>query len=172
MTLTQHPELIGGAVIESPLVDMLRYHELPPGASWMGEYGDPRIPAEAAFIAKYSGYQNVKPDMKYPEVYITTNTRDDRVHPGHARKFAARLQATGLSGALLREHQWRPLERFGSDPELAALGPALCLSGAAARPALMRPIFMSYLSANGKATSRGPSLDFCALLVWWAFGEM
>jgi prolyl oligopeptidase len=95
VTLTQHPELIGGAVIESPLVDMLRYHELPPGASWMGEYGDPRIPEEAAFIASYSGYQNVKAGTKYPEVYITTNTRDDRVHPGHARKFAARLQAMG-----------------------------------------------------------------------------
>jgi prolyl oligopeptidase len=95
VTLTQHPELIGGAVIESPLVDMLRYHELPPGASWMGEYGDPRIPDEAAFIAKYSGYQNVKTGANYPEVYITTNTRDDRVHPGHARKFAARLQAMG-----------------------------------------------------------------------------
>jgi prolyl oligopeptidase len=95
VTLTQHPELIGGAVIESPLVDMLRYHELPPGASWMGEYGDPRIPADAAWIAKYSGYQNVRPGMKYPEVYITTNTRDDRVHPGHARKFAARLQEMG-----------------------------------------------------------------------------
>jgi prolyl oligopeptidase len=95
VTLTQHPDLIGGAVIESPLVDMLRYHDLPPGASWMGEYGDPRIPAEAAFIAAYSGYQNVRPDQNYPEVYITTNTRDDRVHPGHARKFAARLQAMG-----------------------------------------------------------------------------
>lgn len=95
VTLTQHPELIGGAVIESPLVDMLRYHELPPGASWMGEYGDPRIPEEAKWIAAYSGYQNVQPDAKYPEVYVTTNTRDDRVHPGHARKFAARLQATG-----------------------------------------------------------------------------
>lgn len=95
VTLTQHPELIGGAVIESPLVDMLRYQELPPGASWIGEYGDPRIPEEAQFIAAYSGYQNIDPDADYPEVYITTNTRDDRVHPGHARKFAARLQAMG-----------------------------------------------------------------------------
>ena len=95
VTLTQHPELIGGAVVESPLVDMLRYHELPPGASWMGEYGDPRIPEEAKWIAAYSGYQNIQPGVKYPEVYVTTNTRDDRVHPGHARKFAARLQATG-----------------------------------------------------------------------------
>ncbi len=93
--LTQHPELIGAAVIESPLVDMLRYHELPPGASWMGEYGDPRIPEEAAWIAKYSAYQIAKPGRNYPEVYITTNMRDDRVHPGHARKFAARLQAMG-----------------------------------------------------------------------------
>jgi prolyl oligopeptidase len=103
VTLTQHPELIGGAVIESPLVDMLRYHELPPGASWMGEYGDPRIPEEAAFIAKYSGYQNVKPGMNYPEVYITTNTHDDRVHPGHARKFAARLQAMGYPALYYEE---------------------------------------------------------------------
>ena len=95
VTMTQHPELIGGAVIESPLVDMMRYHELPPGASWMGEYGDPRIAAEAKFIAAYSAYQNLRPDQSYPEVYITTNTRDDRVHPGHARKFAARLQAMG-----------------------------------------------------------------------------
>lgn len=95
VTLTQHPELIGGAVIESPLVDMLRYHELPPGASWMGEYGDPRIPAEAKWIAAYSGYQNIREGAKYPEVYITTNTHDDRVHPGHARKLAARLQAMG-----------------------------------------------------------------------------
>jgi prolyl oligopeptidase len=95
VTMTQHPELIGGAVIESPLVDMLRYHELPPGASWMGEYGDPRIPEEAAFIAQYSAYQNLRKDAAYPEVYVTTNTRDDRVHPGHARKLAARLQTMG-----------------------------------------------------------------------------
>lgn len=95
VTLTQHPELIGAAVIESPLVDMLRYHELPPGASWMGEYGDPRIPEEAAWIAAYSGYQNLQYGKDYPVPYITTNTRDDRVHPGHARKLAARMQAMG-----------------------------------------------------------------------------
>jgi len=74
---------------------MMRYQALPPGASWIGEYGDPRIPAEAAFIAKYSAYQHIATGTPYPEVYITTNTRDDRVHPGHARKFAARLQAKG-----------------------------------------------------------------------------
>jgi prolyl oligopeptidase len=95
VTVTQHPELINAAVIESPLIDMLRYQDLPPGASWMGEYGDPRIPEQAAYIAKYSAYQQLRPEVKYPRVYITTNTRDDRVHPGHARKFAARLGDQG-----------------------------------------------------------------------------
>jgi prolyl oligopeptidase len=95
VSLTQHPELFNAVVIESPLVDMLRYHELPAGASWMGEYGDPRVPADAAFIARYSGYQNAKPNQRYPQVYVTTNTLDDRVHPGHARKFAARLKEYG-----------------------------------------------------------------------------
>ncbi|OYX47622.1 MAG: S9 family peptidase [Alphaproteobacteria bacterium 32-64-14] len=95
VSLTQHPELLGAVVIESPLTDMLRYHELPPGASWMGEYGDPRIPEEAQWIAAYSGYQNIQKGKVYPIPYITTNTRDDRVHPGHARKFAARLQKAG-----------------------------------------------------------------------------
>nr|WP_314122101.1 prolyl oligopeptidase family serine peptidase [uncultured Brevundimonas sp.] len=95
VSITQHPELFNAAVIESPLVDMLRYHELPAGASWIGEYGDPRIPEEAAWIAKYSAYQQLRPDVTYPRVYLTTNTRDDRVHPGHARKFAARLGDQG-----------------------------------------------------------------------------
>ncbi|MBX3476750.1 MAG: S9 family peptidase [Brevundimonas sp.] len=95
VSITQHPELFNAAVIESPLIDMLRYHELPAGASWIGEYGDPRIPEEAAYIARYSGYQNLRPGVDYPRLYITTNTRDDRVHPGHARKFAARLEGLG-----------------------------------------------------------------------------
>ena len=95
VTMTQHPELINAAVIESPLIDMLRYHELPAGASWIGEYGGPRIPEEAAWIARYSAYQHLRPDAEYPRVYITTNTRDDRVHPGHSRKFAARLGEMG-----------------------------------------------------------------------------
>ena len=93
--VTQHPELINAAVIESPLIDMLRYHELPAGASWIGEYGDPRIPEEASWIAGYSAYQQLRPDTDYPRVYITTNTLDDRVHAGHARKFAARLGDQG-----------------------------------------------------------------------------
>ncbi|MFN4042162.1 MAG: prolyl oligopeptidase family serine peptidase [Brevundimonas sp.] len=95
VSITQHPELFNAAVIESPLVDMLRYQELPAGASWIGEYGDPRIPGDAEFIARYSAYQQLRPDVDYPRVYLTTNTRDDRVHPGHARKFAARLGDMG-----------------------------------------------------------------------------
>jgi prolyl oligopeptidase len=97
VSLTQRPELFNALVIESPLTDMLRYHELPPGASWMGEYGDPRIPEQAAWIAAYSGYQNLQPGRDYPIPHITTNTRDDRVHPGHARKFAARMQSLGYT---------------------------------------------------------------------------
>ncbi|WP_409411627.1 prolyl oligopeptidase family serine peptidase [Brevundimonas sp.] len=95
VSITQHPELFNAAVIESPLVDMLRYQDLPAGASWIGEYGDPRIPADADFIARYSAYQQLRPGAAYPRVYLTTNTRDDRVHPGHARKFAARLGDLG-----------------------------------------------------------------------------
>ena len=95
VAMTQRPELFNAVVVESPLLDMLRYHELPPGASWIGEYGDPRIPNEAAWLARYSPYQALRPGVAYPAAYITTNTKDDRVHPGHARKFAARLSELG-----------------------------------------------------------------------------
>jgi prolyl oligopeptidase len=116
--MTQHPDLWNAVVIESPLVDMLRYHRLPAGASWIAEYGDPEVPEDFAFIARYSAYQNLKAGAAYPRAYITTNMRDDRVHPGHARKFAAALQALGAP-ALYYE------PRFGghandADPELNA----------------------------------------------------
>lgn len=91
VALTQRPDLWNAVVVESPLLDMIRYTVLPAGASWIGEYGDPAIPAERAWIEKYSPYQNLKAGVKYPLAYITTSTKDDRVHPGHARKFAARL---------------------------------------------------------------------------------
>ena len=96
VSMTQHPELWNAVVVESPLIDMLAYSKLSAGASWIGEYGDPDIAADRAFIARYSAYQNLKPGVAYPEPYITTNSHDDRVHPGHARKFAARLQSMGL----------------------------------------------------------------------------
>ena len=95
VSLTQHPELWNAVVVESPLVDMLRYHKLSAGALWVGEYGNPDVAEDHAFIAKYDGYLNLMAGQKYPEPYVTTNTRDDRVHPGHARKFAAKLEALG-----------------------------------------------------------------------------
>ncbi|MFN5483101.1 MAG: prolyl oligopeptidase family serine peptidase, partial [Brevundimonas sp.] len=95
VAMTRRPDLFDAVVIESPLVDMLRYHLLPAGASWIGEYGDPRVSGDAAFIAEYSAYQRLAPGVDYPRAYITTNTLDDRVHPAHARKFAARLGAMG-----------------------------------------------------------------------------
>ncbi|MBI1406713.1 MAG: prolyl oligopeptidase family serine peptidase [Caulobacter sp.] len=95
VAMTQRPDLWNAVVVESPLLDMMRYTKLPAGASWIGEYGDPDVPEEAAWIAAYSPYQNLKPGVKYPLAYITTSTKDDRVHPGHARKFAARLAELG-----------------------------------------------------------------------------
>ncbi|MBI1683500.1 S9 family peptidase [Caulobacter hibisci] len=95
VALTQRPDLWNAVVVESPLLDMIRYTQLPAGASWIGEYGDPAIPAERAWIERYSPYQNLKAGVKYPLAYITTSTKDDRVHPGHARKFAARLGDLG-----------------------------------------------------------------------------
>jgi prolyl oligopeptidase len=81
VALTQRPDLWNAVVVESPLLDMIRYTQLPAGASWIGEYGDPAIPAERAWIEKYSPYQNLKAGVKYPLTYITTSTKDDRVHP-------------------------------------------------------------------------------------------
>jgi prolyl oligopeptidase len=92
---TQRPDLFGAVVCSVPLLDMKRYHKLLAGASWMGEYGDPDKPDDWAAIAKYSPYQNLKRDAKYPRVLFTTSTRDDRVHPGHARKMVARMLEQG-----------------------------------------------------------------------------
>jgi prolyl oligopeptidase len=89
-----YPELFGAVVCQVPLLDMKRYHLLLAGASWMAEYGNPDT-ADWEFLQKYSPYQNVQDDAKYPPVLFTTSTRDDRVHPGHARKMFARMQAQG-----------------------------------------------------------------------------
>lgn len=93
--MLQRPELFNAVVCQVPLLDMQRYHKLLAGASWMAEYGDPDKPEEWAWISKYSPYQNVKKDAKLPKVLFTTSTRDDRVHPGHARKMAARMLEQG-----------------------------------------------------------------------------
>ncbi|WP_426041823.1 prolyl oligopeptidase family serine peptidase [Brevundimonas sp. TWP2-3-4b1] len=93
--LTQRPDLINAAVIQVPLFDMFRFHRLLAGASWRAEYGDPDIPEQRAWIGEYSPYQNLRAGQPYPEVFIHTSTKDDRVHPGHARKAAARLEELG-----------------------------------------------------------------------------
>jgi len=89
--VTQRPELFNAVVCQVPLLDMRRFHKLLAGASWMAEYGDPDDAEQWRFISRYSPYQNLRRDAKYPRMLITTSTRDDRVHPGHARKMAARL---------------------------------------------------------------------------------
>jgi len=93
--LTQRPELYNAIDIGVPLFDMKRYNKLLAGASWMGEYGNPDIPEEWEYISKYSPYQNLSTDQPYPKVLFYTSTKDDRVHPGHARKAAARLAEYG-----------------------------------------------------------------------------
>jgi prolyl oligopeptidase len=93
--LTKYPELFGGLVCSVPLLDMRRFHLLLAGASWVAEYGDPDDPDDWKFISEYSPYQNISADKPYPPVLITTSTRDDRVHPGHARKMAAALEQAG-----------------------------------------------------------------------------
>lgn len=93
--LTAYPQLFGALVCSVPLLDMRRYHLLLAGASWVAEYGDPDNPDDWAFISEYSPYQNISTEDDYPPVLITTSTRDDRVHPGHARKTTAALEAAG-----------------------------------------------------------------------------
>ena len=95
VTLTQHPELFNAIVSQVPLLDMQRFNQLLAGASWMGEYGNPDIADEWAYIKQYSPYHNVKPEITYPHVLFITSTRDDRVHPGHARKMAAKMLEQG-----------------------------------------------------------------------------
>ena len=92
---TQRPELFKAVLCQVPLLDMRRYSVLLAGASWMAEYGDPDDPDEWTFIRAYSPYHNVKPGVRYPTVLFTTSTRDDRVHPAHARKMVARMLEQG-----------------------------------------------------------------------------
>lgn len=101
--LTQRPDLFGAVVCQVPLLDMRHYHKLLAGASWMAEYGNPDQPEDWQYISKYSPYHNVAKSAHYPRVLFTTSTRDDRVHPGHARKMAARMQEQG-HWALLYEN--------------------------------------------------------------------
>jgi prolyl oligopeptidase len=90
--MTQHPEMWNAIIIEIPLLDMLRFEQIAAGASWVGEYGSVSNPTERDFLATISPYHQLKPNVKYPEPLILTTTKDDRVGPQHARKFAARLE--------------------------------------------------------------------------------
>ncbi|XUM05296.1 prolyl oligopeptidase family serine peptidase [Streptomyces venezuelae ATCC 10712] len=93
--LTRYPELFGAIVAQVPLLDMTRFHRLLAGASWIAEYGDPDDEADLAHLRALSPYHRIEADRTYPPVLLMTSTRDDRVHPGHARKTAARLREYG-----------------------------------------------------------------------------
>ena len=124
--LTKYPEKFGALVCDVPLLDMKRYHLLLAGASWVAEYGDPDNADDWEFISEYSPYQNISATRRYPQVLFTTSTRDDRVHPGHARKMVAALQEAG--------HQVRLYENIegghagAADNEQAAFKAALSYS--------------------------------------------
>jgi len=93
--MIQRPDLFNAVVGQAPLLDMRRFNKLLAGAGWVSEYGDPDDAKQWAFISKYSPYQNVKANVHYPHVLFTASTRDDRVHPGHARKMVARMREQG-----------------------------------------------------------------------------
>jgi len=95
--LTRHPEKFGALFCTIPLIDMRRYTKLLAGASWIEEYGDPDKPEDWAFLGKISAYHLAASGKPYPPILIATTRRDDRVHPGHARKMAAKLQALGYA---------------------------------------------------------------------------
>ena len=88
-------ELFGAVVARVPILDMRRYSKLLAGRSWTAEYGDPDVPADWAYLREFSPYHNVRPDRRYPPAFFLTSTRDDRVHPAHARKMTARLREQG-----------------------------------------------------------------------------
>jgi len=98
--LTRYPERFGALLCTVPLIDMRRYHKLLAGASWMAEYGDPDDPADWSFLEALSAYHVAAPDCAYPPILLAGNRLDDRVHPGHARKMAAKLQAMGYGASL------------------------------------------------------------------------
>jgi prolyl oligopeptidase len=94
--LTQRPELFGAAVVQVPLLDMLRYHQLLAGASWIDEYGSPDVPEERAWLEQLSPYHRLTKRDDFPAPFLVTSTKDDRVHPAHARKFAAKMESLGM----------------------------------------------------------------------------
>jgi prolyl oligopeptidase len=102
--LTLRPDLWGAIVCSMPLLDMRRYHTLLAGASWIEEYGNPDDPEEWEWIRTFSPYHNLRGGTRYPPVLFLTSTRDDRVHPGHARKMAAKMRDLGLGDVVYYEN--------------------------------------------------------------------
>ncbi len=95
VAFTQRPELFNAVISEVPLANMLLYHQWLAGASWMEEYGNPDEPIMRKYLESYSPLHNLSKDKKYPEVFFLTSTKDDRVHPAHARQMVARMQELG-----------------------------------------------------------------------------
>ncbi len=141
---TLRPDLFGAVVCQVPLLDMQRFNKLLAGASWMAEYGNPDVPEDWAYIQTWSPYQLVQKGVKYPKVFFWTTTRDDRVHPGHARKMVARMREHGAPGLLLREHRGRP--RVGLDECPARPDP---------RARVQLPVEDGALTARGRGVRRG-----------------
>ena len=133
--LTQRPDLFNAVVCISPLLDMLRYHTLLSGASWLEEYGSPDSCGEGNFLRKISPYHNIIPSASYPEVLFLTSTKDDRVHPGHARKMAKRMEDQG--------HKFLYYENIDGGHSAAAN-----VKESAKRDALMFSYLLQKLSAN------------------------
>jgi prolyl oligopeptidase len=136
--LMQRPELFRAAVVQVPLLDMLRYDKLLAGASWVDEYGSPDVPEERAWLEKLSPYQNLSKRSDFPMPFLVTSTKDDRVHPAHARKYAAKLEALGMpflyyeniegghsAAANLRERAKRIALEFTYLSQLLVDGPAV-----------------------------------------------
>jgi len=147
-TMVRYPDRFGAVVAAVPLVDMLRYHKLLAGASWIAEYGNPDIPEERSYIEQYSPYQNVRPGVEYSPIFLTTSTRDDRVHPGHARKMSAKMAAQG--------HEVLYYENIEGGHAAAAN-----LRQRARRDALVATFFLQELKDRdgAAATTAGPAAD-------------
>lgn len=124
--MVQRPDLFNAVISAVPLIDMKRYHLLLAGASWVAEYGNPDNPDDWAFISRYSPYQNLDEDADYPAVLFTTTTRDDRVHPGHARKMAAKMSDMGYDIYYFENTEGG--HGAGTTPEQRALNQAVMYS--------------------------------------------
>jgi prolyl oligopeptidase len=124
--MMQRPELFGAVISEVPLLDMARFHLLHQGAAWIDEYGNPDDADDLRYLLAYSPYHNVRADVTYPPVLFITSTSDDRVHPGHARKMVARMQALGHEEVWLLEYQSGG-HGAGIEPQSAAERKALCI---------------------------------------------